>query len=122
MRCVLHWNLLALGWSLVSVYVWMLLDELLSINVTPGVLWYSQILDLSLLSLVFRLILTVASRLLHPYSTNAKRSRLIVKQSSTARDTERDPQLHREQKREEEDRGNQEEKRGSKKRREKSCQ
>ena len=79
-------------------------------------------MELSLLTLAFSPSLTVASRLLHPYSTNAKRSRLIVKQSSTARDTERDPQLHREQKREEEDRGNQEEKRGSQKRREKSCQ
>ena len=76
---------MALGWSLVSVYVWMLLDELLSINVTPGVLWYSQILDLSLLSLVFRLILTVASRLLHPYSTVDKTSRLMDKRFSTKR-------------------------------------
>ena len=31
---VLLWNLLALGWSLVSVYVWRLLDELLSITIT----------------------------------------------------------------------------------------
>ena len=30
-----------------------------------GVLWYSQVLDLSLLPLVFILILTVVSRLLH---------------------------------------------------------
>ena len=30
---VLHWNLLALGWSLVSVSVWRLLGELLFINV-----------------------------------------------------------------------------------------
>ena len=67
------------------MYVWMLLDELLSINVTPGVLWYSQILDLSLLSLVFRLILTVASRLLHPYSTVDKTSRLMDKRFSTKR-------------------------------------
>ena len=38
----------------------------------PGseVLWCSQVLDLSLLPLVFSLILKVASRLLHPYSTN----------------------------------------------------
>ena len=33
---VLLWNLLALGWSLVSVYVWRLLDELLSITI-PGI-------------------------------------------------------------------------------------
>ena len=31
--CILHWNLLSLGWSLVSVYVWILLGGLLSINV-----------------------------------------------------------------------------------------
>ena len=30
---VLLWNLLALGWSLVSVSVWRLLDELLLTNV-----------------------------------------------------------------------------------------
>ena len=30
---VLLWNLLALGWWLVSVYVWRLLDDLLLINV-----------------------------------------------------------------------------------------
>ena len=30
---VLLWNLLALGWCLVSVKVWRLLDYLLSINV-----------------------------------------------------------------------------------------
>ena len=30
---VLFWNLLALGWSLVSVQVWRLMDELFLINV-----------------------------------------------------------------------------------------
>ena len=45
-------------------------------------------MDLSLLSLVFNLILTVASRLLHPYSTNDKTSRLMVKRFSTVRDTQ----------------------------------
>ena len=46
-------------------------DELLSINVP-----WSQGLDLSLLLLVFCLIFTVASRLLHLYSTIDKTSRL----------------------------------------------
>ena len=46
-------------------------------------------MDLSLLPLVFSLILTVASRLLHPYSTNDKTSRLMVKRFSTVRDTQR---------------------------------
>ena len=46
-------------------------------------------MDLSLLPLAFSLILTVASRLLHPYSTNDKTSRLMVKRFSTVRDTQR---------------------------------
>ena len=46
-------------------------------------------LDLSLLPLVFRLILTVASRLLHPYSTDDKTSRLMEKRFSTMRDTQK---------------------------------
>ena len=46
-------------------------------------------MDLSLLPLVFSLILTVASRLLHPYSTNDKTSRLMEKGVSTVKDTEK---------------------------------
>ena len=46
-------------------------------------------MELSLLPLAFSLILTVASGLLHPYSTDDKTSRLMVKQFSTVRDTER---------------------------------
>jgi len=61
-------------------------DELLLINV-PWSPWYSQDLDLSLLPLVFSLILTVASRLLHLYSANDKTSRLMTKSLSTVRDT-----------------------------------
>ena len=41
---------------------------------------------------VFSLIFTVASRLLHPYSTDDKASRLMVKQFSTLRDTQRGSQ------------------------------
>jgi len=44
-------------------------------------------LDLSLLPLVFSL--TVASRLLHPYWTNDKTSRLMEKRFSTVRDIQR---------------------------------
>ena len=33
MWCIFLWKLLALGWCLVSVEVWRLFDELLSINV-----------------------------------------------------------------------------------------
>ena len=46
-------------------------------------------MELSLLPLAFSLILTVASRLLHPYSTDDKASRLMVKRFSTARNTQR---------------------------------
>ena len=42
-----------------------------------------------LLPLVFSLILTVASRLLHPYSTDDKTSRLMMKRFSTVRDTQK---------------------------------
>ena len=67
-------------------------------------------------ALAFSLILTVASNL-HPYSTDNKTSRLLVKQFSTVRDTQRSSQLHGEEKKEEGDRGDQEEKRGSQKKR-----
>ena len=128
-------------------------------------------MDLSLLPLAFSLILTVASRLLHPYCTDDKTFRLMVKRFSTVRDTQRGSQsymekrswrreidvtrrrrggikrgesslatnqfpmrspqsgalrelqeLHREEKREEGDRGDQEEKRGNQKERDRSSQ
>ena len=56
-------------------------------------------MDLSLLPLVFSLILTVASRLLHPYSTDDKTSRLMVKRFSTVRDTQRGSQSYMEKRR-----------------------
>ena len=79
-------------------------------------------MDLSLLPLVFSLILTVASRLLHPYSTYDKTSRLMVKRFSSEGHPERFTELHGEEKREKGDRGDQEEKRGCQKEREKSSQ
>ena len=69
------------------------------------ILWCSQVLGLSLLPLDFSLILPVASRLLHPYSTDNKTSSLMVKRFSTVRDTQRGSQLHEEEEREEGDRG-----------------
>ena len=78
-------------------------------------------MDLSLLPLAFSLILTVVSRLLHPYNTNDKTSRLMVKRFSTVRDTQRGSQSYME-KSEEGDRGDQEEKRGNQKGREQSSQ
>ena len=72
-------------------------------------------MGLSLLPLVFSLILTVVSRLLYPYSTDDKTSRVMVKTFSTVKDTQRFTELHGEEKREEGDRGDQEEKRGNQK-------
>ena len=67
----------------------------------PGVrsFLYSQVLDLSLLPLAFSLILTVASRLLHPYSTDDKTSRLMMKSFSLVRDTWRGTQSYMEKRR-----------------------
>ena len=56
-------------------------------------------MDLSLLPLAFSLILTIASRLLHPYSTADKTSRLMVKRFSTVRDTQRGSQNYMEKRR-----------------------
>ena len=56
-------------------------------------------MDLSLLTLVFGLILTVASRLLHLYSTNDKTSRLEMISFSTVRDTQRGSQSYMERRR-----------------------
>ena len=44
-------------------------------------------------------LLTVASGLLHPYSTNDKTSRLMVKRLSTVRDTQRGSQSYMEKRR-----------------------
>ena len=49
--------------------------------------------------LAFSLILTVASRLLHPYSTDDKTSSLMMKQFSTVRDTQRGSQSYTEKRR-----------------------
>ena len=86
-------------------------------SLESGVLWCSQDLDLSLLLLVFHFIFTVASRLLHLYSTVDKTSRLKMKSFSTVKDTQRFTELHREEKREEGDRGDQDEMRWNQKRR-----
>ena len=56
-------------------------------------------MELSLLPLAFSLILTVSSELLHPYSTDDKTSRLMLKQFSTVRDTQRGSQSYMEKRR-----------------------
>ena len=54
---------------------------------------------LSLLLLVFSLILTIALRLLHLYSTDDQTSRLMMKRFSTVRDTQRGTQSYMEKRR-----------------------
>ena len=56
-------------------------------------------MELSLLPLTFCASLTVVSRVLHPYSTDEKTSRLMVKQFSTVRDTQRDSKSYIEKRR-----------------------
>ena len=56
-------------------------------------------MDLSLLPLTFSLILTAASRLLHPYCTDDKTSRLMEKGFSTVKDTQRGSQGYMEKRR-----------------------
>ena len=56
-------------------------------------------MDLSLLPLAFSLILTIASRLLHPYGTNVKISKLKVKRFPTVGDTQRGSQSYMEKRR-----------------------
>ena len=51
-------------------------------------------MDLGLLPLAFSLILIVASRVLHPYSSDDKTSRLMVKRFSTVRNTQRGSQSY----------------------------
>ena len=74
-------------------------DELLSINV-PWIQEFSGVLSvLSLLPLVFSLIFTVASGLLHLYSTVDKTFRLKMKSFSTVRDTQSGSQSYMEKRR-----------------------
>ena len=56
-------------------------------------------MDLSLLPLAFSLILTVASKLLHTYITDDKTTRLMAKQFSIVRDTQRGSQSYMEKRR-----------------------
>ena len=56
-------------------------------------------MDLGLLPLAFSLILTIASRLLHPYSTDDKTSGFMVKRFFTMRDTQRGSQSYMEKRR-----------------------
>ena len=79
-------------------------------------------MDLSLLLLVFSLIFTVVSRLLHLYSTVDKTSRLKMKSFSTVRDTQRGSQSYTEKRRGEGVKGDLNEMRWNQKRREQASQ
>ena len=79
-------------------------------------------MDLSLLLLVFSLIFTVASKLLHLYSTVDKTSRLKMKSLSTVRDTQRGSQSYMKKRRGRRDRGDPNEMRWNQKRREQASQ
>ena len=79
-------------------------------------------MDLSLLLLVFSLIFTVASRLLHLYNTVDKTSRLKMKFLHSKGHPERFTELHGEEKREEGVRGDLTEMRWDPKRREQASQ
>ena len=82
------------------MYVWRLLDELLLINV-PWSQEFSGVLKFCIKAFcLLTFILIVASRVLHPYSTDDKTSRLMVKRFSTVRDTKRGSQSYMETKRE----------------------
>ena len=86
-----------LGFSVgMEAFGWALVD---SCSLESGVFWCSQVLDLSFLPLAFSLILTVASRLLHPYSSDDKTSRSMVKRFSTVGDTRRGSQSYTEKRR-----------------------
>ena len=87
-----------------------------------GVLWCSQVLNLSLLLLVFSLILTIASRLLYLYSIDDKTFRLKMKVLHSEGHPERFTALHGEEKREEGVRGDPNEMRWNQKRREQASQ
>ena len=88
---------MALGWGLVSMQVGRPLDELLSVNVS-GVRSFLVFSSFGFNPPVagFQSYSTVALRLLHPYSTDHKRSRLMVKQFSTVRDSQRGSQSYME--------------------------
>ena len=79
-------------------------------------------MDLSLLLPVIGLIFTVVSKLLLLYSTIDKTSRLKMKFLHSEGHPERFTELHREEKREEGDRGDQDEMRWNQKRREQASQ
>ena len=87
---VLFWNLLALGWSLVSVKEWRhLMSSYCSIFPEfKSSLMFSGF-GFKPPASGFQFYFTVASRLLHLYSTDDKTSRFKMKSFSTLRDTQR---------------------------------
>ena len=112
-----------LGWSLVSVYLWRLLGELLSINVP----WNQEFCDVLKFAVKppasrFQSYSYSSFKTSPSISTNDKTSRLMVKQFSTARDTQRVSRSCIGKRRRRRERGDQEEKRESQNGREQSSQ
>ena len=95
---VLPWNLLALVWCVVSVWVLRRFMSSCQCSLESGDPW-SQGLDLSLLLPVIGLIFTVVSKLLLLYSTIDKTSTLKMKSFSTMRVTQRGSQRYMEKRR-----------------------
>ena len=91
---VLPWNLFALVWCLVSVWVLRRLMSSCQCSLESGDPW-SQGLDLSLLLPVISLIFSVVSKLLL-YSTIDKTATLKMKSFSTMRVTQRGSQCYME--------------------------
>ena len=96
------------------------MDDLLSINVP----WSQEFSGFGIKTAAsgFQSNSYSSLKLLHPYSTDDKTSKLMVKRFSTARDTQRGSELHGEEKGEEGDKGDQEENRGYQKGREQANQ
>ena len=96
---VLPWNLFALVWCLVSVYVWRRLMNFCRLMI-PGFRSSLELgLGLSLLLPVIGLIFTVVSKLLLLYSTIDKASTLKMKSFSTVSVIQRGSQRYMEKRR-----------------------
>ena len=86
-----------LGFSVeMEAFVWVLVYYC---SLESAGLWCFQVLELNLLPLALSLSFTVASRLLHPFSTDDRTSQLMVKPFSTVRDTQRGSQSYIEKRR-----------------------
>lgn len=100
-RCLVL-ELAALGWYLVLVLRWKHLGEFLLINVLLGLEFSSGLNSWTRVSHLRAQaqLLTATLRLYTPHNTEDKTQRLMVKQHSTAKNTQRDSQSYKEKRRE----------------------